>query len=113
MGMGNQCNVAAALIIIICINNFVNVLLRFLNARELIRIKINEIHCVIELLIEECAVILIKGITARDIKQQLKIPHQILHGVIDGADISALKNLAAAANGKAFGLRSSSAWSGL
>ena len=104
MRMSNKCYITVAFVIIVCKNNIIKILLAFVNSVKLIAVKINQIHCIIKFFIKEVAIIFIKKFTLCNIQKEFKIPNKILHLMINSADISTLKYLAATANRKWFGV---------
>ena len=65
--VSNKRHITTTLVIVVSINHFVNIFLRFSNTGKLIRIKINEIHCIVKLFIKESSVILIEKLTFSNI----------------------------------------------
>ena len=104
MGMCYESDIAATLICIIGINYLVNIFLCIVNSGKILAFKVDEIHSVIEFTVEKCSVILVKKVGFCNIQKKFKIPYQILNGMIYGAKISALENLAATSDAQTLGI---------
>ena len=102
--MSNKRHITCTFICIVCEYNIFNILPCFVYTCKLICIKINKIHCIVKLFIEEYSVILIKKLALSNIKKKLKIINKALHIIINCADICTLKNLTATAHRKTFGI---------
>ena len=96
--MGDQRHIPGAFVSIVGKDHIVKIRLARCHTGHTIIGKVQAVHGIVQLPVQERTVIFIKQVAAGNIQQQLKVIDQILHGVIHSAQIRALKDLAATAN---------------
>ena len=97
----DQRHIPGAFVSIVSKDHIVKIRLARCHTGHTIIGKVQAVHGIVQLPVQERTVIFIKQVATGNIQQQLKVIDQILHGVIHSAQIRALKDLAAAANRQA------------
>ena len=101
MTVRDQRHIPGAFVSIVSKDHIVKIRLARCHTGHTIIGKVQAVHGIVQLPVQERTVIFIKQVAAGNIQQQLKIIDQILHSVIHSAQIRALKDLAATANRQA------------